>query len=156
MKAQATLKYARTSARKARLVADLIRGMHVRDAEVELKYLSKKAASFFSDVLKSAVANAENNNSMDKSKLYVSEVLVNEGTYFKRFQPRAFGKAFPILKKTSHITISVSEKESDVKERVEKVKAVKAKNVSKASSKKEVKKEKAPAAKSAQASKDNK
>lgn len=136
MKATATLRFARTSPRKARLVANLIRGMHVREAEVELKYLNKKAAQFFADTLKSAVSNAENNHSMNPANLVVSEVVVNEGPFFKRFQPRAFGRAYPILKKTSHITVTVSEKKRDVKKAVEEMKEKKAKADSKNSEKK--------------------
>lgn len=166
MKAKATLKFARTSPRKARLVADLIRGMHVREAELELKYLNKKAAGFFGDLLKSAVANAENNHSLNRANLFVSEVLVNEGPFFKRYQPRAFGRAYPILKKTSHITITVSEKKRELPKKKEAVKTAPKAKATKAE-KKDVKKEvkKKPAAKTAKkadskktekASKDNK
>jgi large subunit ribosomal protein L22 len=165
MKANATLKFARTSPRKARLVADLIRGMHVREAELELRYLNKKAASFFGDVLKSAVANAENNHSLNKANLIISEVLVNEGPFFKRYQPRAFGRAYPILKKTSHITITVSEQKreasgKDVKKETPSKKVKKSEKPAKKEvvkkAKKDVKPSKSSDKKDKKASKDNK
>lgn len=121
MKARAKLKFARTSPRKARLVADLIRGKDIAQAQAELPFVQKKTAYFFKKLLDSAVANAVNNHSLQKNKLYVSEVFVNEGPVMKRYQPRAFGRAFPIHKKTSHIELSVSEKE-DVKKKAPSVK----------------------------------
>lgn len=115
MKAQAQLKFARTSPRKARLVADMIRGKDIAVAQAQLPFTQKKTAYFFKKLLDSAVANAVNNHSLQKNKLFISEVFVDEGPVMKRFQPRAFGRAFPIHKMTSHITLVVEEKKEEKK-----------------------------------------
>ena len=103
--AKATAKTVRTSPRKARLVIDLIRGKSVAEAISILKFTPNKSA-----VMMSAVANAENNFDLDVENLVVSEAFVNEGPTMKRFRPRAKGSASPINKRTSHITVVVSEK----------------------------------------------
>jgi len=108
--AKATAKTVRTSPRKARLVIDLIRGKNVADALAILKFTPNKSASVIEKVLNSAIANAENNFDLDKENLYVSEAFVNEGPTMKRFRPRAKGSASPINKRTSHITVVVTEK----------------------------------------------
>ena len=108
--AKATAKTVRTSPRKARLVIDLIRGKSVAEAIAILKFTPNKAASIIEKVLISAIANAENNFDLDVENLYVSEAFVNEGPTMKRFRPRAKGSASPINKRTSHITVVVSEK----------------------------------------------
>lgn len=108
--ARATAKTIRTSPRKTRLVVDLIRGKQVGEAISILKFSPNKAAGIVEKVLMSAIANAENNFDLDVEDLVVSEVFVNEGPTMKRFRPRAKGSASPINKRTSHITVVVSEK----------------------------------------------
>ncbi|MGX6979216.1 50S ribosomal protein L22 [Vagococcus elongatus] len=108
--ARATANTVRTSPRKARLVIDLIRGKSVAEAISILKYTPNKAATLIEKVLMSAVANAENNYDLDVENLVVSEAFVNEGPTMKRFRPRAKGSASPINKRTSHITVVVTEK----------------------------------------------
>ncbi|MGY3748540.1 50S ribosomal protein L22 [Vagococcus acidifermentans] len=108
--AKATAKTVRTSPRKARLVIDLIRGKSVGEAVSILKFSPNKAAGLIEKVLMSAIANAENNYDLDVEDLVVSEAFVNEGPTMKRFRPRAKGSASPINKRTSHITVVVSEK----------------------------------------------
>ena len=108
--AKATAKTVRIPARKARLVIDLIRGKNVAEAFGILKFIPRSGAYLIEKVLKSAVANAENNFDLDVEDLYVSEAYVNEGPTLKRFRPRAKGSASPINKRTSHITVVVSVK----------------------------------------------
>ncbi|MCP0886902.1 50S ribosomal protein L22 [Ligilactobacillus sp. WILCCON 0076] len=108
--AKATAKTVRIPARKARLVIDLIRGKKVADALGILKFTPRSGAQLIEKVLKSAVANAENNFDLDVEDLYISEAFVNEGPTLKRFRPRAKGSASPINKRTSHITVVVSVK----------------------------------------------
>ena len=108
--AKATAKTVRIPARKARLVIDLIRGKSVAEAFGILKFTPRSCAYLIEKVLKSAVANAENNFDLDVEDLYVSEAFVNEGPTLKRFRPRAKGSASPINKRTSHITVVVSVK----------------------------------------------
>ncbi|XKR51276.1 50S ribosomal protein L22 [Enterococcus faecalis] len=108
--AKATAKTVRTSPRKARLVIDLIRGKSVADAISILKFTPNKSLGIIEKVLMSAVANAENNFDLDVESLVVSEAFVNEGPTMKRFRPRAKGSASPINKRTSHITVVVTEK----------------------------------------------
>ncbi|MBM7544327.1 50S ribosomal protein L22 [Periweissella beninensis] len=108
--AKATAKTVRVAARKVRLVLDLVRGKSVAEAFAILKFSPRGASEDVYKVLKSAVANAENNFSLDQEDLYVSEAFANEGATLKRFRPRAKGSASPINKRTSHITIVVSEK----------------------------------------------
>ena len=111
MEAKAHLKYARISPRKVKIVLDLIRGKDVAQAMAILKNTPKSASEYLTKLLKSAVANAEHNFSMDASKLYVSECFVCPGPTLKRIMPRAQGRAFRIFKRTSHITLAVKEKE---------------------------------------------
>ena len=108
--AKATAKTVRIPARKARLVIDLIRGKSVAGALGILKFTPRSGAQLIEKVLKSAIANAENNFDLDVEDLYVSEAFVNEGPTLKRFRPRAKGSASPINKRTSHITVVVSVK----------------------------------------------
>ncbi|MCX6090904.1 MAG: 50S ribosomal protein L22 [Atribacterota bacterium] len=109
METKATAKYIRISPRKARQVADVIRGKKANEALAMLKFLSKKSASLLYKVLKSAVANAENNWNVDGDDLIVSQAYVDQGPTLKRIRPRAMGRAFVILKRTSHLTIAVSD-----------------------------------------------
>ncbi|CAM4047726.1 50S ribosomal protein L22 [Catellicoccus marimammalium] len=108
--AKATAKTVRVSPRKARLVIDLIRGKKVGEAISILKYTPNKAAGIIEKVLMSAVANAENNYDLDVENLVVTEAFVNEGPTMKRYRPRAKGSASAINKRTSHITVVVTEK----------------------------------------------
>ena len=110
MEAKAHLKYARISPRKVKIVLDLIRGKDVGVAMAILQNTPKSASEYLIKLLGSAVANAENNFNMDASKLYVSECFVCPGPILKRIRPRAQGRAFRINKRTSHVTIAVSEK----------------------------------------------
>ena len=110
MEVQAKLKFARSSAQKCRLVADQIRGLPVEKAINLLTFSNKKAAVLIKDVLNSAVANAEHNDGMDVDSLFVSTVFVDEGPTMKRFEARAKGRGNRILKRTSHITVKVAEK----------------------------------------------
>src|SRR6478736_6397648 len=110
MEAKAVAKTVRIAARKVRLVADLIRGKQVGEAVAILRLTPKAASPVVEKVLKSAIANAEHNYEMDVNNLVISEAYVNEGPTLKRFRPRAQGRASAINKRTSHITIVVSEK----------------------------------------------
>jgi large subunit ribosomal protein L22 len=105
----AKLKYARISAQKARLVADQIRGLHVEKALNTLAFSTKKGAPLIKKVLESAIANAEHNEGADIDDLKVATVMIDEGPTMKRIRPRAKGRAARILKRTSHITLTVAE-----------------------------------------------
>lgn len=109
--ARAVLRYARISPRKVNIVNDLIRNKDVGVARGILMNTPKAASELLIKLLDSAVANAENNFGMDKDKLYVAEIYANAGPMLKRIRPRAQGRAFRIMKRTSHITIVVKEKE---------------------------------------------
>ena len=110
MEAKAYLKYLRISPRKVQIVADLIRGKDVGAAMAILMQTPKAASEPMIKLLKSAVANAENNNNMDVEKLYVSQVFATPGPSLKRVMPRAQGRAYRINKRTSHVTLAVAEK----------------------------------------------
>ncbi len=109
MEARAQAKYTRVTPRKARLVADLIRGRMVEEALTVLTFTRKGAARQVRAVLKSAVANASQNPSVDLDTLRVKEAYVDEGPSLKRWRPRAMGRAARVTKRTSHITIVVEE-----------------------------------------------
>ncbi|MGI6771883.1 MAG: 50S ribosomal protein L22 [Acholeplasmataceae bacterium] len=111
MEARATAKTVRISPRKARLVIGLIRGVDVKEAQAILMFTPRAASPVILKVLNSAIANAENNYSMDVDKLFVKECYVNEGVRMKRMLPRAKGSADVIQKRTSHITVVVAERE---------------------------------------------
>lgn len=110
MEVKAVAKTVRISPRKARLILDEIRGMDVDQAAAILKYTPNAASEVIAKVLKSAVANATNNHQLDEEKLYISACYADEGMTMKRFRPRAKGSAAPIMKRTSHITVVVSER----------------------------------------------
>ena len=110
MKAYAYLKYARISPRKVKIVLDLIRGKDAGTAMAILKNTNKAASELLIKLLGSAVANATNNFEMDETKLYVAECFVCPGPTLKRIMPRAKGSADRILKRTSHVTIVVKER----------------------------------------------
>ncbi len=111
MEAKAVARYVRIAPRKVRQVADEIRGKHVDEAVNILKFTPRSAAGVLLKVLNSAIANAENNHDMNRGNLVVSKAFVDQGPSFKRFRARAQGRAAAILKRTSHITIVVEEKE---------------------------------------------
>jgi len=102
-------RYIRVSPRKARLVVDMVRGRHVKDALDILKDSPKAIADVIGKILRSAVANAENNEHADVDVLFVKEIYVDQGPTMKRFQSRAMGRATRIRKRTSHITVVVDE-----------------------------------------------
>ena len=110
MEAKAHLKHLRVSPRKVKILCDLIRGKDVKTASAYLMQTPKAASEPVLKLLRSAIANAENNNSMDVEKLYVSTAVANPGPVLKRGMPRAQGRYNRILKRTTHITIGVSEK----------------------------------------------
>ena len=109
MEAIAKHRYARTSAQKARLVADQVRGLTVDKALNILTFSPKKAAVLVKKVLESAIANAEHNEGADIDALRVATIMVDEGPSMKRIRPRAKGRADRILKRTAHITVVVSD-----------------------------------------------
>ena len=107
----ATARYIRISSRKVKVVIDLIRGKSVDEAEAILLYTPKAAAEPVLKLLRSAIANAENNLELSRDNLYVAEIFANQGPTLKRYRPRAGGSAFHIRKRTSHITVILDEKE---------------------------------------------
>ncbi|MDI9439472.1 MAG: 50S ribosomal protein L22 [Limnochordia bacterium] len=111
MEARAVARHVRISPRKARQVIDLIRGRDVEEALTILKFTPKGASPIVEKVLRSAVANAENNFEMDVDSLYVAECYVDQGPTLKRIRPRARGMANRIRKRTSHITVILRERE---------------------------------------------
>ncbi len=110
MEARAIAKNVKIAPRKARLVIDLVRGKDVKEADIILSNLNKEAARLIHKVLTSAVANAENNLGLDKENLFVKEAYINEGITLKRMKFGSRGHVDPIKKRTSHITIVVSDK----------------------------------------------
>ena len=112
LEARATLKYARISARKVKIVADLIRGKDVSEALAIVKFTPKASSEIIEKLLKSAIANAENNHGMDSNKLYIAEIYANQGPTLKRIRPATKGSAVRIRKRTSHITIVLREREN--------------------------------------------
>jgi len=108
--AKATLNYARISSRKVKIVADLIRGKNVDEALAIVKFTPKASSEIIEKLLKSAIANAENNHNMKQNNLYVAEIYANQGPTLKRIRPAAKGSAVRIRKRTSHITIVLRER----------------------------------------------
>ena len=125
MEVKAKLKYLRMAPRKVRLVADLIRGKSVQEAQSILNFTIKKAALPLLKLLKTALANAKDTYGLEEPNFYISKISVDEGPKLKRWRPRARGQAFEIQKKTSHITLVLNE----IKEITKKVKKIKAKKV---------------------------
>ena len=109
LEAKATLKYARISARKVKIVADLIRGKNVDEALAIVKFTPKASSIIIEKLLKSAIANAENNHGMNRGNLVISEIYATQGPTLKRIRPAAKGSAVRIRKRTCHITIVVKE-----------------------------------------------
>ena len=120
----AKLKYLRIAPRKVRLVADLIRGKRIEEAQNILNFKVKKAALPLLKLLRSATANAKNNFQLDESNLYIAKILVDEGPKYKRWRARARGRAEEIQKKTSHVTVVLDEIVKKPK-KVKKVKKIK-------------------------------
>ena len=112
MRVSATARYLRGSTRKTRLVTQAIKGKKVEDAAAILRFMPQKAAADVARVLKSATSNAENNHSLSAEDLVIVDAVANEGPMIKRFQPRAQGRAFPIHKPMTHITIVVADQEA--------------------------------------------
>ncbi len=112
MRVSATAKYLRGSTRKARLVTTAIKGKPVEEAAALLRFMPQNAARDVARVLKSATANAENNHNLSAQDLIVLDAIANEGPTIKRWRPRAQGRAFPIHKGMTHITIVVSDQEA--------------------------------------------
>ena len=109
LEAKAVLKYARISSRKVKIVADLIRGKDVDEALAIMKFTPKASSEVLEKLLKSAIANAENNHGMNRGNLIVSEIYANQGPTLKRIRPAAKGSAVRIRKRTSHVTIKLTE-----------------------------------------------
>ena len=113
METRAVAKYVRVSPRKVRLVADLIRGKQVNEALAILRVIPQLSREPVAKALKSAVANAENNNDAVAEDLYVTNIFVDQGPTLKRIKPRAQGRADRINRRTSHITVLVGDREED-------------------------------------------
>lgn len=107
---KARLKYFRLSPRKVRLVVDLIRGLSVSRAMEQLEFSKKRSSDTLLKLLNSAVANAKNNFKLEKENLFISEITVDKGPTLKRWLPRARGRATPINKRSSHISVTLSDK----------------------------------------------
>ncbi len=140
MEVQAKLKYLRISPRKVRLVTDLIKGLDVKEAEHQLKFLPKRAALPVLKLLKSAVSNATNNFNLDAQDLFIYQIRVDQGPTLLRYMPRARGVANEIRKRSSHITIILKDKKHKEKEEKGGVKKMQEKEIPK------IHKEKAPVA----------
>ena len=111
MEARAHLRYARIAPRKVSVVLDLIRGEDLDKALAILQYTPKAASELLYKLVKSDAAKAENNHNMDNKHLYVAECFVTPGPTLKRIRPRAQGRAYRVLKRTSHVTVVLKEKE---------------------------------------------
>jgi large subunit ribosomal protein L22 len=109
----AKARYLRISARKLRLVADLVRGQDIAKARTTLSFTPKKGAEIIDKLIASAVANAENNHDMTGDELYIKSIYVNEGPTMKRFRPRALGRAYRIRKRSSHLTVELASREEE-------------------------------------------
>lgn len=110
---RAAHRYARISSRKARPVADLVRGRSVNDALEELRICHRRASPMLTKVIRSAMANAGQDLDVDVNRLYVADVRVDEGPTLKRWRPRAQGRVYPILKRSSHISVVLAESEPE-------------------------------------------
>jgi large subunit ribosomal protein L22 len=121
----ASLKNYRISPRKVRLVADMIRGKSALQAGVILENALKKAKSPIQDLLNSAIANASHNHKIEADNLFVKEIRVDQGFVLQRSQPMARGSAFPIRKKTSHVSLVLAPKEVSTKKKTNKTKTTK-------------------------------
>jgi len=109
MEVKASLKYLKISPRKTRLVAGLLKGLSVQEAEAQLRYNKKRSSEPIMKLLKSVVNNAENNFRLNKDNLFIKSIRVDEGPALKRYRPRARGAVYTIKKRTSHINIILDE-----------------------------------------------
>ncbi len=110
MEAKAILRFCRVAPRKARIVADMVRGRNVEEAISLLAFTPKRSAQIISKVLHSAIANAEDTSEVDVDRLFIKAITVDQGPTLKRYRPRAQGRAYRINKKTSHIVLVVAER----------------------------------------------
>ena len=135
----AKLRHLRISPRKVRLIANLIKGLTVRQAEIQLKFSTKRSADSMLKLLKSAIANAEGDGKASKESLIVNNVTVDKGPTLKRWRPRAMGRASSIMKRTSHITLTLEQKGEAVAKNLDKksLKKIKGKTEMKEENKKE-------------------
>jgi ribosomal protein L22 len=108
---RASSKYVRIAPRKARLIADQVRGLHIDQARALLQFSPRGAAHDIGKLIESAASNAENNHDLDADEMRVAEITVDEGPTLKRYRPRALGRATPIHKRTSHIAVALSPEE---------------------------------------------
>jgi len=108
---RASSRYVRVAPRKARLVADQVRGLHIEKARALLQFSPRGAARDIGKVIESAASNAENNHDLVADEMRVAEITVDEGPTLRRFRPRALGRATPINKRTSHIAVALSPEE---------------------------------------------
>lgn len=122
MPVTAKLRYLRIAPRKVRLIANLIRGKTVEEAQTILNFTTKRAAPVLVKLLESALANAKNNFQLEEKNLYISKITVDEGPKYKRWMPRARGQASEIQKKTSHITLVLDEIEKKKLKKIKKLK----------------------------------
>lgn len=111
---RAVAKWIRTAPRKLRLVADMVRGKKASEAVHLLEFTNKRAARTLNKVLKSAIANAENNHELATEKLVISQLYVDQGPMFKRYLPKSRGRATPVLKYGSHITVVVRQRQEGI------------------------------------------
>ena len=126
MEIKAKLNYLRIAPRKVRLVADLVEGMDVKEAETQLKFTPKKASTPLLKLLNSAIANAKNNFNLEKDVLYIKKLTINEGPPFKRWRPASRGRAVPIMKRTSHLNLILETKKGvEIEKPAKKVEPVK-------------------------------
>ncbi|MFH1509325.1 MAG: 50S ribosomal protein L22 [bacterium] len=123
MQVKAKGKNVKISPRKIRLIANVVRGMDAVEAERQLVFMPHKGARLMREILKSAIANGENNHDMVKENLYIEFVTCDEGRTLVRYQPRAFGRAFPIRKRESHITVILNERKEGKRQKKEKATA---------------------------------
>ena len=110
---RASARYVRIAPRKARLIADQVRGMHIEQARSLLEFSPRGAAEEIRKLIDSAAANAENNHDLIGDEMRIAEITVDEGPTLKRYRPRAQGRATPIHKRTSHIAVALSPEEED-------------------------------------------
>ena len=121
MDIHASLRYLHMSPRKVRLVIDAVRGLSAMEAETRLKFIQKDASRPVLKLLQSAMANAEHNDHLDKKQLWIKKITADGGPTLKRFTQRAFGRAAPIRKRTTHIEIILEDKKPMVKVRIKNV-----------------------------------
>src|SRR2546422_3248695 len=110
-------RFARISAREARYVMDLVRGLAVERALSDLRFSTKRATPMISKVIRSALANATQEAGLETANLYIAQAMVDVGPQIKRFKPRAMGRAYPRLRRTCHLSVVLREKKPDVKEK---------------------------------------